>query len=558
MTLLLGFAFLAGIVTILSPCILPVLPVLLAGTTGQGKARPWGIVLGFVISFTTFTLALSALVQFLGIPADLLRWLAATLVLGFGLILLVPQLKDRFLAWTTRLTTRTTALPRRGGGLVGGVVLGFSLGLVWTPCVGPIMASVISLSLSQSVTWDSVAITAAYSLGTALPMLAILLGGRQLLARFPFFAQRSNEIQRVFGGLMLLTALSLFTGFDRTIQTWLLTTFPSYGAGLTALEDQPSVRAELERRQPEARTGDPLSLGLGDRESGPWLNSPPLTLAGLQGKVVLVDIWTFSCVNCVRTLPYLRSWYDKYRAQGLEIVGVHSPEFAFEQSSANVLRAMKELGVVWPVVQDNAFGIWNAYQNQYWPAHFLYGRDGTLLETHFGEGHYAETEAAIAAALGVPVAGTAEPAGLIEVGDGPRTAETYLGYARGKRFASPEDVVQDAPALYTGPAELKPDRWALEGTWTIGSESSLSAPGGRLTVNIRAAKVYLVVSPEGAASTALVTLDGKPLTGGDVKAGQLILDASRMYQLLDLPEATTGVLEVTTSGRVNVYALTFG
>jgi len=550
MLLLIGFAFLAGVVTVLSPCILPVLPVILSGA-GGGKARPWGIITGFTLSFTVFTLTLSTLVKAFGLDPDLLRWVAAGLILVFGLVLVVPVLKDAFLTWTTALVNRGASGVKPGkpaGGYWSGVVLGLGLGLVWTPCVGPIMASVISLALSQSVDSASVFITLAYALGTSVPLLVIMQGGRTLLTRLPWLTRHSSTIQRGFGVLMLATALALFTGADRAFSTWLLTTFPSYGSGLTALENQQAVQQELEKRRPLSPapgtpTPDPLTLGEGE-----WLNSGPLTLAGLKGQVVLVDFWTYSCINCVRTLPYLRSWYDKYRSLGLVIVGVHSPEFAFERSVANLRRAVSEQKVTWPVVQDNGFGIWNAYQNLYWPSHYLYGRDGTLIETHFGEGGYAETEAAIARALGTSVAvGSVDNPPV----SGPLTPETYLGYGRGARFASPETVVEDRPLGYSVPGALAADSWALAGTWTIGKESSSGGAGARLALQFQGRQVYLVARPVGTPVVVHRTLDGKAL-------GDLTLDRDTLYPLLDGSPRAGGRLELEFGGPVEVFALTFG
>ncbi len=568
--ILIAFAFLAGIVTILSPCILPVLPLVLGGTAGQGRLRPWGIVAGFIGSFTLFTLTLSSLVQTLNLPPDLLRWVAAGLVAVFGIVLVVPQFKDAFLALATRLVSRSAPAPvgfpaaaSRWGGLVPGLLLGFSLGVVWTPCVGPIMASVISLSLTQTVTSDSVLITLAYACGTAVPLLAILLGGRRLLQRFPFLVKSSGAVQRVFGGLMLLTAVALLTGADRQVQVWVQTTFPQYGTGLTALEDQSVVREELAKLEPTRAStpvAQPLSLA-----SGAWINSPPLSLDGLKGKVVLLDFWTYSCVNCVRTLPYLRAWYEKYKGEGLVIVGVHSPEFAFERSEANVRQAVKDLGVTWPVVQDNAFGIWNAYQNKFWPSHYLYGRDGELLETHSGEGGYAETEALIVRALGLRPTAGASPAsmgtvaGAISVSSGPLTPETYLGYARGARFASPQDVAADSEAQYSLPTTLATDEWALAGRWTIGSEASTATKGARLLLHFQGQRVYLVLRPvPGEAAHITVKIGGRPANGGDVHDGVLTLDKDRLYQVVDQTDSGEGLLELEMAGQVAVYAFTFG
>lgn len=563
--LLIGFAFLAGIVTVLSPCILPVLPVVLSGSTGGGKARPWGIITGFIASFTVFTLTLSALTQALGIPADALRLFAAFTIFAFALVTLVPFLKDRFAAFASSVAARRGGGgPQKVGGFWSGFVLGISLGLVWTPCVGPIMASVISLALSGGADASSVVITLAYSAGTAVPLFLIMRGGRGLLNRFPALSRNTDKIQKAFGALMLLTAIALFTGADRTFQTWLLDTFPSYGTGLTAIEDNEAVKRALEAKSGDASAAapgldaddfdpDPLTLG-----SGLWLNSPPLTLTGLRGKVVLVDFWTYSCINCLRTLPYLRAWHERYADKGLVIVGVHSPEFAFERSEGNLRTAVADLGVSWPVVADNDFRIWNAYRNRYWPAKYLYDRDGKLVDTHFGEGAYEETERLIMRLLGesgTPVAPIPSSAPIAA----DRSPETYVGYGRGERYAGTTPWIRDAGADYQdSPALLARDQWSLGGRWTVTRDSAVAETGSSLQFRFRAAKMYLVIAPVAGSASATVTVDGRPVNGGDVRDGRLVIDGDRMYTLYDESSASEATLRVEFAGKVEVFAFTFG
>ena len=546
MTLLLAFTFLAGIVTVLSPCILPVLPVVLSGSVGGGKARPWGIIAGFVLSFTIFTLTLGAITRALGIPADIMRYVAGATILLFGLVMVVPVLKQRFSALASAIVSSSrpsldsqrpgqaglgkvaagSETGRRGiaGGFPSGFALGVSLGLVWTPCVGPIMASVISLSLSGQSDIGSVVITLAYSAGTALPLFMIMKGGRGLLSRFPVISRNTDRIQKAFGLLMMLTAVALFTGADRAFQSWVLDVFPAYGSGLTAIEDRESVKKALESRsgndarpvpdfsvdKAPGQKADPLALG-----SGVWINSAALSAADLRGKVVMIDFWTYSCINCIRTLPYLRAWHDSYAATGLVIIGVHSPEFAFERSEVNVRKAVSELGVSWPVVMDNDFGIWKAYSNRYWPAHYLYGRDGRLVQTHFGEGAYDETERLIQKLLGVSVPIAAEGIQGSKPLAASRSPETYLGYGRSERLASVEPMARDEAARYSLPEEgLKNDSWGFEGRWIVGYESAVAEASSALSFRFEAAGVYLVMNPlPGEAREVLVTIDGKPVDG---------------------------------------------
>jgi len=429
---------------------------------------------------------------------------------------------------------------------------------------------VISLSLSGQTDAGSVFITLAYSAGTAVPLFLIMKGGRGLLKRFSLLATNTDKIQRIFGSLMILTALALFTGVDRNFQTWVLDVFPNYGTGLTAIEERDSVRKALESRYPDSQGTipdfsaesaanenwvDPLSLG-----SGVWINSPPLASSDLGGRVVLIDFWTYSCINCLRTLPYLRAWHEKYAEAGLVIIGVHSPEFAFERSEMNVRKAVSSLGVSWPVVMDNDFGIWQAYSNRYWPAHYLYGTDGRLVQKHFGEGAYEETERLIQELLGV--SSTVTTAGL--AGSTPiakdRSPETYLGYGRMDRFSSPEPIQKDLPWSYSIPLDgMALDHWALEGTWTLGYQSAVPEAGSTLAFHFEAAEVYLVLNPlPGEPVQVFVTVDGRPAEGADVQAGILNLDADRLYRIYQDTRPVSGTIRVEFRGRAEVYAFTFG
>ncbi|OJF75740.1 MAG: hypothetical protein BKP49_10695 [Treponema sp. CETP13] len=422
MILLLFFAFISGVVTILSPCILPVLPIVLSGSTG-GKKRPLGVVIGFVASFSIFTLALSALIQAFNINPNILRIVAVIIILAFGLVLVIPKLQQKFELLASQFLSRKNP-KTTGTGFSGGILLGTSLGLVWTPCVGPIMASVISLAITQNVDSASVFIILAYSLGTALPMLGIMFGGRKLIAKFPVLSKNPGKIQRIFGIFMIIVGLSIATGLDRQFQTAVLRTFPNWGTSITSFESSDTVidaldklntdesdttmmmsnkvEQELDWRDPPSR-GKLDNFGMAPElvTTGQWFNIDQLdlgeetnkiTMEDLKGKVILLDFWTYSCVNCVRTIPYLASWHETYKDDGLIIIGVHSPEFAFERDPQNVQNAMKELGITWPVVLDNNFEQWSAYNNRYWPAHYFIDVEGQIRYFHFGEGKYDDSE----------------------------------------------------------------------------------------------------------------------------------------------------------------------
>jgi len=609
MQVLLAFAFLSGVITVLSPCILPVLPIVLSGGVGGGKARPFGVLTGFVVSFTVFTLTLSAIVQALGIPADALRVVAVVLIVLFGVVMLVPRLRVGFELLTSRIASRNkgsqpvgAGAGARRAGYWSGVVVGLSLGLIWTPCVGPIMASVITLALTQHVNGGAVFITLAYTLGTSIPMLAVMLGGRALLTRVPALTRNAANIQKGFGVLMIVMGVAIGLGWDRQFQAAILRAFPNYGSGLTAIEKAPSVRVALKTLEPGTAAGGKLSgsenssgervfTGAGDVTpqngvlgdyglapafvtKGMWFNtegvvpmpgqpseggSMPLSLQSLRGKVVVVDFWTYSCVNCVRTLPYLKAWNDTYRSRGLVIVGVHTPEFEFEKKSANVERAIKDLGVDWPVVQDNDYSQWNAYANQFWPAHYFIDAKGHVRYFHFGEGEYDVSEKVIQALLkeaGTNVEGiVSKPAPEIDA----QTPETYLGYGRGRGFASATVPVPDMVTDYLPARVPQNGEWNLSGKWTITQQYVLPESSGTLQLGFQAKNVFLVIEPQGSGGKITVNVDGQPgADTADVKDGTLAPRESRVYQLVGLKQAGAHLLRLEVQGQVRLFAFTFG
>lgn len=561
MLILILFAFLAGVVTVLSPCILPVLPVILSGSAGGGKARPIGIISGFIISFTVFTLTLSAIVSALGISADILRWIAAVLILIFGLVMVVPPLKKAFMSLASRLAARDSQKPGKGNGYFSGLILGLSLGLVWTPCVGPIMASVITLALTASVDFGSVLITVAYSFGTAIPLFLIMIGGRTLLQKHPFFTKHSEKIHKGFGILMLVAAIAIFSGLDRQFQTFILDAFPGYGSGLTAIEDQEFIKEELEKMQSVQvdDTEEVISYST-LKEGGPWINSEAIDPEGLKGKVVLIDFWTYSCINCIRTLPYLTAWDRKYRENGLVIIGVHSPEFAFEKEEDNVRDAVNDFNIEYPVVLDNEFKIWRSFHNRYWPAHYFFDKNGKLVYQHFGEGKYEESERMIQQLLNEAETSlvSKDIISTYPTTQG-RTPETYLGFRRAENFASPEEVVKNETGIYSIPENLLQNNWALSGKWIIGSENITADGAGMLEIYFNAKDVYLVLGPvTDDIPQITVTVDNVPVNTTDIDNGALELDTYRLYELFRGESAVKGLLRLETKGPVNAYAFTFG
>jgi cytochrome c biogenesis protein CcdA/thiol-disulfide isomerase/thioredoxin len=530
--ILVPIAFAAGVITVFTPCILPVLPIVLAGGAGT-KRRPYAIAAGLVTTFTAFLLAGAWLWGLLGIGKQHQIQIGAVLLGLLAVTLIVPKLGEwleRPLAFMTR---------RRVGDAGGGFLLGASLGLVFIPCGGPVLAALTSNVARDRVGGWLVVIAIAYAIGAALPLLAIAAGSRRVALSF----RRHAQAVRVAGGvLMAAAAVVIYNGWAESLQTKV----PGYAQWVQdAIEGNGQAKDKLASLSGHKSSAKKYAEAPDLQGISAWINSPPLTMQELRGKVVLVDFWTYSCINCLRTLPYLESWDRRYRSKGLVILGVHSPEFAFEHSLANVRAAVKRLGVRYPVALDNDFGTWNAYQNQYWPADYLIDRNGHVRDAHFGEGAYAETEHKIRQLLAMPL-----PPALDQPDRTPtelRTPETYLGYARIENYdGSP--LRTDEAAKYTFPRALPGDSFAYAGTWTVEGERILAGSGARLRLNFLARSVHLVLGGRGRVD---VKLNGHELRTVPVTADKL-------YTLVTQKTAREGLLELRFTPGLSAYAFTFG
>ena len=548
MLILLGVAFVAGVITSLSPCVLPVLPLILAGSASStDRGRPYAIVAGLIVSFTVFTLSGGALLSALGLPEDLLRDLAIAAMLVLAASLLsqrVAGLLERPLLFLTR---------RRPEADGNGLILGLSLGLVFVPCAGPVLAAVTVLSASGEVGLRLVLVTAAYAIGAAIPMLAIAIGGQRLTNGVRFLRTHAAATRQAAGVLLGVGTLAIAFGLDQRLTTAL----PAYGTTFQEqLEENPTVRSELRRltgagdalaAAPTSATGPraPEFRGLAN-----WLNTSrgrPISIASLRGKVVIVDFWTYSCINCLRTLPHLKAWDQAYRRAGLVIVGVHAPEFAFERVSSNVRSAVKRLGIRYPVAQDNDFQTWRAYDNDYWPAKYLIDKTGRVRYTHFGEGAYGETESWIRRLLGEKAKTRRTSVQDRTPGD-ITTPESYLGYARLDRYAGP--VIFDREAPYRLPRRaLAQDELAYAGRWTLTPEHAAAGEDARLRLRFQANDIFLVLAGEGRVD---VRVDGRPVKSVAVSG------LPRLYTLARFPKLKQGLLELRFSPGVEGYAFTFG
>lgn len=536
-----GLAFLEGLALIVSPCILPILPVVLSTGIAGGRWRPYGLTLGFVLSFSAFTLLSRTLVRAFGLDTELLRNASFVILAIFGLIMLSEKLSDRFAAMTQGLADLGQKLwgagtRPQGEGLLSELAMGTAIGLIWTPCAGPLLAAVIIQTVRQETDWAGILTVLAFSLGAALPMLILTIQGNRLMQRLDFFRQNGRLIRKALGGLLIATVMITALGGNLT-------------QGLSA------------GGNPQASGGKlihPLLIPYAAPELAgisAWINSQPLKISELKGKVVLIDFWTYSCINCVRTLPYLTGWDRKYRDRGLVIIGVHAPEFEFEKNLQNVKNAVAKHNIRYPVALDNRFDTWSAYRNSYWPAHYLIDKQGRVVYTHFGEGEYAATEQNIRTLLGVgSFQGTDQPMQETRPYSPGQSPETYLGYTRATGFDSPEKMKRDQVGRYSYPTRLPKNHWALRGDWFVTGEKIIAQqPGAALRYRFAAKNVYLVMgAPPGEAIRVKVLVNGR-------LAKALTVDRQTLYTLTGQPRFTEATLElqVETPG-LSAYAFTFG
>jgi cytochrome c biogenesis protein CcdA/thiol-disulfide isomerase/thioredoxin len=626
MALLIIFGFVAGAATAVSPCVVPVLPIALsAGATG-GRRKPLGVVAGLVVSFTFALFALVYVIDALGLPNDLLRNVAIVVLAGFGFVLLIPALSARVEGYASRFTSRVGVKTDGGDGFWPGFGLGLSLGVLYAPCAGPILAGVLTFSASQSFNADRLAVVFAYAIGSAIVLYGIMLGGRKLAAPL---ARRSGAFQMAMGAIMVLVAFAMWQGYDTKFQSNVVADLPgflvnpaegieksgsaqqalteirsggSHGIGLKAQEIESEgggsggsggggSGGENEAGVP-TREGHPTGTGNSklapaesrltaeDEETVPlndigvapeftdtenWFNTPgdkPLTMKGLRGKVVLIDFWTYSCINCIRTLPYLNAWNKRYAKDGLVIVGVHTPEFPFEREASNVEEAIKTEGIEYPVVQDNENGTWNAYGNLYWPAEYFVDSRGHVRYAHFGEGEYGEKEQVIRELLteaGHPPGKERSGAHGIAAEATVSTPESYLGSGRAQNFTNGLITKGTHDFTLSQPGE---NELSYGGEWEITEQPVTAKKGAKLALNFGARRVYLVLGSPGKPRRVKVLLDGKPISaaddGADVHNGYVTVTDERLYNLVELPRVEHHVLELVPEEGVQGYAFTFG
>jgi cytochrome c biogenesis protein CcdA/thiol-disulfide isomerase/thioredoxin len=585
---LLVLAYLGGVLTIVSPCILPVLPFVFA-RTGQpfmksGLPLLAGMALTFALVATLAAVGGGWVVQ----VNQYGRWLALLFVALFGLTLLLPQLAERLtrplVAAGSRLSEAAgvDARPRPGASFL----IGVATGLLWAPCAGPILGLLLTGAALQGASIETTLLLLAYAAGAATSLAVALLLGGKVFAAMKRSIGAGEWVRRGLGAAMLAGVAAIALGLDTGILARVSTA--STGGIEQALVDRLAGKSPNNSGAMMAAGG---AMKASDKASGAlpiegnlppldgavqWLNSPPLTVQALKGKVVLVDFWTYSCINCLRTLPYVKAWAEKYRDQGLVVIGVHAPEFAFERDVGNVTKAMKDLGITYPVAIDNDYKVWRAFNNEYWPAHYFADAQGRIRYHHFGEGAYAESERVIQQLL--------REAGAVKVADGlinadatgvqlapnmseVQSPETYVGFQRAEHFVPETGLVPDKVAAYSPPAELALNDWSLDGKWNVGSErATSSAPASRIVYRFHARDLHLVLGSgaDGKPVRFKVLIDGKApgdAHGTDVAPdGSGSVNSQRLYQLV---RQSGGVTDRTFSIEfldpgVSAYAFTFG
>ncbi|MDZ7886369.1 MAG: cytochrome c biogenesis protein DipZ [Mycobacterium sp.] len=575
MTTLIAIGFLGGLITGISPCILPVLPVIFFSGTQAGspataepgavatapalssRLRPYLVIAGLVLSFSIVTLVGSALLSLLHLPQDTLRWVALVALVAIGLGLIFPQFE-------ALLEKPFSRLPQKQfGSGNGGFGLGLALGVLYVPCAGPVLAAIVVAGATGTIGADIIALTLAFAVGAALPLLFFALAGRRVAERVAAFRRRQREI-RLFAGLVtILLAVALVFNLPAVLQR----AIPDYTAvlqeqvgGEEQLREQLNLGGLVNEQNAElsnCTNGAPELESCGTapdiRGITTWLNTPggaPVDLKALRGKVVLIDFWAYSCINCQRATPHLVDWYDAYRDRGFEVIGVHTPEYAFEKVQANVVSGAKDLGITYPIAMDNAFSTWTNYRNRYWPAHYLIDKRGVVRHIKFGEGDYATTERLIRQLLtdGDEAALPAATERSDSTPTAPTTPETYFSVGKVVNYGG-TGVYDEGTHIYDFPARLAEDRFALRGPWALDYQGvTAQSDGAAIKLNYHARNVYLVV---GGTGTVRVTRDG-------VSTELAVSGPPNMRQIIADDNDGAGTVEVAFDEGLQAFSFTYG
>ncbi|WP_294180090.1 cytochrome c biogenesis protein CcdA [uncultured Schumannella sp.] len=563
---------LGGLITGISPCIIPVLPVIfLSGgaqsardegaATQVSRWRPYLVIAGLVTSFSLITLAGSLLLAVLGLPQDVLRWAGIVVLILIGVGLIVPafqHLLEKPFSWIPQRSVDTDR---------SGFMLGFALGAVYVPCAGPVLAAITVAGATGRIGAETVVLTVTFAIGAALPLLVFALAGRRVAERVKAFRARQNTIRVTGGVVMIALAVGLVFNLPQTLQRLI----PDYTSALQEqIAESDAITEALDLGGLENEQNKDLDLctqGATELErcgTAPdirgieaWFNTPgnePIALEELRGQVVLIDFWAYSCINCQRSLPHAVAWDETYRDLGLQVIGIHSPEYAFEKEQRNVEAGARGFGIEYPVALDNSLSTWTNYRNRYWPAHYLIDAEGTVRHIKFGEGGYATTEKLIRELLVLANPDVELPAPT-EISDdtpelGSTTPETYLSLGKVVNFGG-EEAYRSGINDYRTPEGLARDTFALDGQWEIDFQNATPiASPGMVRLEFTATREVRMVL--GGSGTVTVRVDG-----GDPRTIQ-VAGVPDSYQLIELDGPTEGTIEVTVEPGVEAYSFTFG
>ena len=566
--LLLLISFIAGILTILAPCVLPLLPVIIGGSVGattKERLRPYIIAGALAGSIIVFTLLLKVSTLLINLSPNILNDISGGLLVALGFVSMVPETWEKLMV---RLNWQAASQRFLGKGeknkdkYAGPLLIGVALGPIFASC-SPTYAFILASVLPHSFASGLVYLV-TYSIGLVLALLVLSLAGRRFISRFSWAVDTHSLFRRLIGILFVLIGVAIIGGQEVKVETWVGNHLPfdetKVERLLLAKQDKTSLLHTISTSvagnnvlnvQP---TPAPEFQGLTN-----WINSPPLTVAGMRGKVVLVDFWTYSCINCIRSIPYVEKWYQTYQDKGLVVVGVNTPEFAFEHNPANVQAAVKRDGITYPVALDNNYDTWNAYNNDSWPADYLIDRSGNIRYVSLGEGDYATTEKAIQQLLGVNQK-LQTPTGSVPISQD-QTPETYFGTNRTQNFVG-TPALNDGTTTFHAASALAPDQWTLNGSWQISPEYITSqSSSSTLTFHVTAKDVYAVAGSQNNQSEPVTV--GLPNAnagqyGSDAPGGTAAISGSKLYHIVSLRQAGDTTVTLTVPAGVSLYTFTFG
>ena len=564
--LLLIIALVTGALTVLAPCVLPVLPVIIGGSLGgkADKKRPYIITGSLVVSLIAFTLLLKVSTIFIHLSPNILNYISGSIVIALGLVSLFPTYWEELLSrtgWQASAQRFLGKSDRNQSELAGPILTGVALGPVFSTCSPTyafILASVLPRNLSSGIIY-----LIAYCIGLAAALLAVALLGKRFIKRVAWAVDTHSTFRKSIGVLFIIIGITIFSGFQVKAQLWVANHLPFNSTRLEQrlLATQTTNSRIKTSKPPEDKDLFNVTPGIQAPELTGltnWINSKPLELSKLKGKVVLIDFWTYSCINCLRSLPYTEKWQETYASKGFTVIGVHTPEFAFEKDPKNVANFVKGHGLTYPIALDNDYGTWNAFQNNSWPAEYLIDKEGNVRDVKLGEGNYDKTEKAIQSLLGE--SGPLTTKAVAVPFDQQQTPETYFGIARAANYTG-SPALKIGTHSYAQAANLNANQWTLNGRWNEGTDKLTSTEASStLTFHTRSKDVYLVAgsADDQPASIGVKLPDGSTSYGSDVVDGQLIVNGSRLYHIVALPALGDTAVTLSVPAGVSLYTFTFG